>query len=137
MPDSPEPQQSRLSRLWDVLMAHKALSQAAGAPAPAPPPQQGNTDYVRKAAEEAGRRMEAEKAKQAQQPQKFAFGGIAQPQPPAINRLGQTGGRPMLPARLGAGGEMHHPQAARRDGQPLKISRFCDGGVVRYGDYGR
>lgn len=52
-------------QLLSRIMAKEALSKASGAPETsyAPTAPQGNTDYVRKAAEEAGRRMEEEKAK--------------------------------------------------------------------------
>ncbi len=61
---------SRLQALWQSLFGRNALQQAAQqgsqAPPPMPPPENQDTSVVAKAAAEAGRRMEAEKAARSQ-----------------------------------------------------------------------
>ncbi len=59
---------SRLQSLWQSLFGRNVLQQAASqgsqAPPPMPPPESQDTSVVRRAADEAGRRMQAERAAQ-------------------------------------------------------------------------
>lgn len=78
-PGAPTPQpQSRLAALWQNLFGRNALAKAAEqgsqAPPPSPPPEAQDTSAVRRAAEDAGRRMEAVKAAQSRPP--MCNGGI-------------------------------------------------------------
>lgn len=50
---------SRLSALWDSIMAKKPLRQVSGQEPPPQQPANQDTSAVRKAAEDAGRRMQA------------------------------------------------------------------------------
>ena len=59
------PQQSTWERLWKTIMGREALKRAENPTAPPPmTPPQDNTDYVRKAAEAAGKRNEEDKRRQ-------------------------------------------------------------------------
>jgi hypothetical protein len=71
---------SRWQRLWSVLMGRQALSQAAGTsnPSPSPSPQSQDTSVVARAAADAGRRMEEEKASKSPVP-RHACGVVTSP----------------------------------------------------------
>ncbi len=64
MADQDVPSKSWGAALWDTLMAHKSLLQAAGQEPPPEPMKNQDTSMVAKAAADAGARMEAEKKRQ-------------------------------------------------------------------------
>lgn len=56
--------QNWFDKLRSVLMGKQALDKASGSAPPTPPPQPTSIDYVKRAAEDAGRRNDEEKKKE-------------------------------------------------------------------------
>lgn len=84
MPNQPQDKpDTGWMRLWKNLMGRDTLNQAGSQgqlPRPTPAPENQDVSVVRRAAEEAGRRMEEEKASKAPPrqptPAKYACGGV-------------------------------------------------------------
>jgi hypothetical protein len=80
-PQPQTPPESGWMKLWKNLMGVDALKKASGESArPVNPPENQDMSVVRRAAEEAGRRMQEEKASEAPPrqpvPAKYACGGV-------------------------------------------------------------